>query len=184
MTILQNDRRWGALQLGTGKSTIGRGGCLLCVLTMAVRHLTDRSLLIPPHVNQACIEGDCFTESNLIFDRACRMYGLTSPPAERITLPLMEQSRAPLVDALQKFLRGGLAVIHVDHDSSATNGDPEGDHFLLCVGMDDQSAQCADPALGRTVDLVLPSLTANVEWGRVSKTYRAVSVRPVRLSRN
>lgn len=171
--LWQNSPQWGSLKLGMGASTIGRGGCLLTCLTEAARLLAGRPGLLPPHANEICKGAKAFQASLLILEPAAKALGLECPASERVD---GKPGDSHLNDALLTALERGFAVIHVDHD-----GLDGGDHFILATGKSDGgNIVCRDPALATLVALQWPSLEAAVRWGQKPKTYRVVSVRPLR----
>lgn len=182
MTLRQNDPRWGSILLGDGPSTIGRSGCLLVCLTESVRLLTDRHDALPPHLNEELRQCDCFLGAALVVHEAARVLNLESPRNECVMAP---HGSPDLADAVETALAKGHALIHVDHDSQREDGDPEGDHFILAVGFAKPDGmpmhvECYDPATGIPTWLSWPDLRATVRWGKAVKSYRAVSVRPIR----
>lgn len=177
MTLWQNDKRWGSLRLGDGQSTIGHAGCLLTLLCEAASRQAGRTGITPPHANEALRKAGAFSGSNLIVELAARALGMESPAEEKVKgLPGDDKLQIALSGALSR----GMAIVHVDHD-----GDGVGNHFILAISMSAMGAkhmyvECTDSALAKTVRLSWPGLSAQVEWAGVPKTYRAVSVRPLR----
>lgn len=173
MTLWQNDARWGALQLGNGDSTIGRGGCLLTVLCEAASRIGGRPGLIPPHANETLRKAGCFLNSGLIIEHAAQTLGMESPDKDKVQGKPGDPSLKAALDHILEM--GQLAILHVDHD-----GMDNGDHFILALRATASTVDCIDPALATHVALEWPKLEATVRWGKKLKLYRVVSVRPLR----
>ncbi len=173
MTLWQADPRWSKETLGHGPSTIGRGGCLLTVLTEAATLLTHRPGLIPPMVNATLkATPGAFIKDRLDVEVAARALGMVSPARERDAGP----SGVVLRDAIDAALCRGFAILHVDHD-----GVDGGDHFVLATGRGPlNEVDCIDPAPAHRILLGWPDLEAPVFWGKKLKRYRVVAVRPLR----
>ena len=176
--LYQADSRWSTILLGAGPSTIGRGGCLLCCLTMAARRLQTRPALIPPHANKQFQDAAVYDGDRLRIHDAAPVLGLLAPLSERV----MGRPGDPHIkDAIRDaFGADGLAVLHVDYDGEKPGGDVDGDHFVLAVELTPTSVVCLDPAVGR-VTLSWPVLEGVAVWGKVDRrAYCVVGVRPIR----
>ena len=176
--LYQADSRWSQIALGSGPSTIGRGGCLLVCLTMAARRLQTRPALIPPHANKQFQDAAVYDGDRLRIHDAAPVLGLLAPLSERVTgQPGSTQIKDAVRDA---FGADGLAILHVDYDGDKPGGDVEGDHFILAVEMLPSSIVCHDPAVGRVV-LSWPMLEGLAVWGKTDRRlYCVVGVRPIR----
>jgi len=155
--LWQGGAAWGSRKLGFGESTIGKAGCLLTLFTMASNSLLGTSYT-PDVVNEMLKRAQAFTGSNIFPDRAAAALGLVL--GERV---YSAADARRVVDAALE--RGGLAVVHVDH-----NGDGKGDHFILVNGRGAGGYTAADPAPAKIVQLS-SSLAGVVKWGSVSKNY-------------
>jgi hypothetical protein len=162
---------WGAQLLGDSSTTIAKAGCLLTLFTMASNALRGTNYT-PGQVNaklRAAGAFDAVAKANLWPDRAAAALGLRFGPRlsqdDRVK-PTAAAIRALVDETLRK---GGLAVLHVDH-----NGDGRGDHFVLINGRRaDGSYTAADPAPGAIVPLS-SSLSGPVQWGSATKNYTPV----------
>lgn len=162
--LIQNDARWGKVQLGFGTSSIGGGGCLLTAMTMAFNSIRGAAL-IPPDVNEIAKNVRAFAagSSNLVVETL----------AEALKLAVGKRVRnAPsdvggMIEAVQQGLRNkGLAILHVDYE-----GDNDGDHFVLVNGMTAGGGYTAvDPVNGKTITLS-SALRGSSKWGSVTKNY-------------
>lgn len=184
--LRQNDPRWGARPIGASKVTIGRAGCLLTDLAMAKNLYEIASVppkvITPIEADAICVSANAYQGALLLVERAAKALGMRAPESERLRC----KKGDPRVPALVRevLLKGGFAVVHVDHDSTLPDGDPEGDHFVLAFRLvkpdvGPEHFECADPAPGRTVWLDTKDCMGTCMWGSTLKTYRAVGVIPL-----
>lgn len=178
--LYQSDKHWSGVTLGEGPSTIGRGGCLLCCLTMAARELGTRPSLLPVHANLEFLDAGAFHGDALVIHLAAPTIGLDAPLADRVKAP---PGSGALRDAVEDAIfAGGLAILHVDHDGDRPGGDADGDHFVLAHKIEGNRLHCLDPAVGRVL-LSWPGLesVSDVVWGKGDhRRYHVLAVRPVR----
>ncbi len=161
--LIQNDKDWGPNQLGFGKSTIGRGGCLITALTMAANAILGRALS-PVDVNQIGRNVGAFAPNSSDVDPAALARALGMKITERIrNTPSDVAGMIRVVDEALKA--GGLAVVHVDHE-----GDQDGDHFVLVNGRTSSGYTAVDPVSGKTIPLT-SGLRGPSKWGGTTKNY-------------
>ena len=179
--LRQADHRWAAKQLGKGTFTIGRAGCLLTCLTMAANRLC-LSDLTPVDADVLCTTAGAFNGSLLVVSKAAEVLGLSAPEAARVRA---KPGDPHITNTIRDVLRqDGLAIIHVDHDSTKPTGAPEGDHFVLAFRLvkpdiGPEHYECADPAPGTVVWLDTAKCEGTSKWGKQFKQYKATGVIPV-----
>ena len=160
--LWQSAAAWGKKQLGFGTSTIGAGGCLLTLFTMASNALKGTNYT-PDVVNEILKSASAFSGSNLVTEKAAAALGLKR--GERV------YNAAGLRAAVDAALAaGGLAVLQVDH-----SGDAVGDHFILVNGKNAAGYTAADPAPAKIIQLG-PDLGGAVAWGSSTKVYKGLNV--------
>lgn len=166
----QGDPRWGSLKIGKSDKSISRAGCLLTCLTMASNYLRGTSIR-PDDANELGkgVPGS-FVGADTSIPTLGSALGLSAPDSLRIRSSLNK-------DALNRraqstFNAGGVAIFHVDHDSSLSTGE----HFVLCLGVNEGQYVCADPATGSYM-AINPSTLKGA--GHSGKTYTVLGVAPV-----
>ncbi len=161
--LVQNSSAWGGNQLGFGSSTIGRGGCLITALTMAVNAILGRSLS-PADVNQIGRNVGAFAPNSSDVDPAQLARALGLKIGERIRgMPDDLGNMIRVVD--EALLAGGLAVVHVDHE-----GDRDGDHFIVINAKTASGYTAVDPVNAKTIPLTA-GLRGPSKWGGTTKNY-------------
>lgn len=166
MSLRQGDPQWSKHKLGT--STIGRVGCLATVYAQAMRTLGIDDEATPVDV----VERGVFRGAAMLqLDTATRL-GIVADDVTHAA----DVHRSMVAVLAKAMTANSVVVMHVDHDSAKPDGDPEGDHFVLGLRIEDTFVYFADPATGNEERMNLNSLTANVS----SKRYQLRSVRPLR----
>lgn len=168
MSLRQGDPLWSKHKLGT--STIGRVGCLATVYAQAMRSLGIDDEATPVDV----VERGSFVGPSMVQQATARLLGLVADDVTRST-DVHRHMASVLTSALAA---GDVVVMHVDHDSSKPDGDPEGDHFVLALHGDLDAIVFADPATGNLERMSLQTLSADVG----AKHYLLRSVRPLRAA--
>ncbi len=179
----QNDPKWGFEDVGESTEDLGNVGCLVTSLTMAYNWLMKPEIpLTPKDMNDWLKENpDAFIGANMVVAKAAEHVGLSAPEKARTR---GKPGDPRLVEALKEALATstftgtpkGVAILHVSKD-----GGPKGHHFVLARVLDDGFVAVDDPALGRTIDMPLSTLSVNVYWRKALKKYAVVSVIPVSL---
>lgn len=176
--------------------TMGGQGCAVCSLTHALRRLRPRTFgkIRPDQVHDELVAkcpGAFFNGCNLVWEVAALHFGLVARDKDRLRSKPGDPGLAAL--AIATLDAGGVAVVHVDTDSTLATGDPAGEHFITAfrrVGPSTTAPahiECADSAPrdpgDRLVWLDENALTGSVAWHKtLRKTYKAVSVIPFTLA--
>lgn len=150
----------------------------------------DGDPVLPDEANRKFIAARAFFGSGLVVEAAAPIVGLRAARVDRVDSDVA-RIRAALKD-LFGAPGGGLALLHVDHDSEALHGDPEADHWILGLRgelVEEFSAPgtmrvswdiiCADPATGDEVRVSCESLAGVAVWGTKRKDYRVRAVQPI-----
>lgn len=166
IVLRQGDPAWSKHKLGT--STIGRIGCLATVYAQASRHLRIDENVTPVDV----VERGVFHGNGLIQPDTGKRLGIVVSDVTHENA-VHRNMRGELLSAL---LTGVVVVMWVDHDSEKPEGDPEGDHFVLGIGVDGDAVVFADPATGTLERMPIATLECDVG----KKRYKLRSVRPLR----
>lgn len=191
--LRQADAAWTKDQLGIGSSTIGRAGCLLtslCIAAQQVRDGVDDAPILPDHANNLARNAGAFVGSGLIVEKAAPLFGFSAPRIDRV-----DGDKARLRACLKDLFGvpgGHMALLHVDRDEGAANGDPEADHWILglrgeMVDVYDEpmlprvswDIVCADPATGEECRINVDTLQGTTTWGVAKKLFQVRSVQPL-----
>jgi hypothetical protein len=149
--LRQADPAWSRVPIGNSTSTLGNVGCLLTSLTMISNFLRG-SHLTPPDTNDIGKRTPgSFQGANTVIDVLAGGIGLTAPEGLRKRAGTAHTNDAlrALIEAT--LLKGGVPILHVDHDGSFNSGE----HFIVCL---DQ--QGVDPKLRVNLQQSLNDLTA------------------------
>ncbi len=182
--LRQADPEWSKVPLGhhnpanTKAPTLGKYGCFVTALTMAVNHLTGY-MYTPKEIQERILSKrpDAFFGVQLVLERAAPVFGLVAEEKNRIRTVRGDKRLPP---AARMALETGLCILHVDHDGELPLGDPQGDHFILGYLLANGKIECADPATGGPVYLDPVTLKGTAKWGKVAKQYAVVSTIPIR----
>ena len=148
--LRQADPAWSRVPIGNSTSTIGNVGCLLTALTMISNFLRGTSLT-PPDTNEIGKRTPgSFQGANTVIATLATSIGLAAPEGLR-----KRAGTAHTNDALRALIeatlrKGGVPILHVDHDRSFTSGE----HFIVCL---DQ--QGVDPKMRESIQQSLSALT-------------------------
>ena len=170
--LRQADPAWSKKKLGS--STIGRVGCLATVYAQAARALGVDDDCTPVDV----VERGVFRGAAMLQADTAKRMGLVADDVTRAD-DVHRRMRDVLTAALAV---GDVVVMHVDHDSSKPDGDPEGDHFVLALRIEGDVIVFADPATGDEERMDLRMLSCSVMWGTRARRYELRSVRPLRAA--
>jgi hypothetical protein len=156
--IAQGARAHSMHRLGSGRSRIGRSGCLLCALVQAARAMVPKHRTLSVLDAHALIEAaGGFAGSALwarhVRDDAARALGL-SVTGEIVLRPGLDDELAHAT--LHLSLSAGQGVIvGIDHRDGASSGASDADHFALAVDVAHDAVTFADPGLASFVSLRL-----------------------------
>jgi hypothetical protein len=149
--LRQADPAWSRVPIGNSTSTLGNVGCLLTSLTMISNFLRGTSLTPPDTNDIGKRTPGSFQGANTVIDTLAGGIGLTAPEGLRKRAGTAHTNDAlrALIEAT--LLKGGVPILHVDHDGSFNSGE----HFIVCL---DQ--QGVDPKLRVNLQQSLNDLTA------------------------
>lgn len=180
----QADKRWGKMLLGfSPDGTIGKYGCFLTALTMALSKLKG-VVYTPAQMNDIVKKAGGFSAgtANLNLPVAAAAVGLKAPNNERLRVNSnVNPVQVPTVTAMRGLIestlaRGGTPIVHVDKDYTP---DFLGDHFIVIHKKEDNRYVAADPATGRDMFLNASDLQGQATWGNPKFTFKVVGVAPV-----
>jgi hypothetical protein len=187
--LKQGDPQWKDRWLGNidGFDTIGRKGCTLTSLAIAARVIGTSDDVTPDELQDECRAKAAFFYQRLLIHVAAPLVGLEAPLRDRRALrdghteEDLRRCADHAVEALSDVVHRGVAILGVDHDSRKPGGDPDEDHYLCLVRHQKKGPLpprylCIDPADGSVVSIDRQTLQGTTR----GKTYRVVSVRPVR----
>ena len=135
--MLQNDKKWKDIKLGTSSDTIGRSGCLLTCYAMIATDCGKAQT--PPMMNQCFINANCYTNGAL----------LSSDSLEKVfpDIKYIGNENYTGIKQIQDLTNGGkFVIIEVDYDSNPSNGKQT--HFILARWSDGKNIFCDDPLFG------------------------------------
>ena len=169
------------VQLGTGKSTIGRAGCFLGTLTEARNEFARRAgqpnTIGIIDANERVKAGGGFSGSNLLVSKATSSLDMSlrwREPANHRTL----------ADAQQELRAGNLVFAGVDYKDGRSSSVSQADHFLLLTEAGDGTFKAKDPAGGRELTFIRDPKTGDytcgkyriTELGALEPTERAAAI--------
>jgi hypothetical protein len=128
--------------LGRGPTTIAQGGCLLCCLVMAARHVTGDPDLDVIEASRLIAEDGGFDGTKLRRRVACKALGLDVLAWEGGYV------HADVVEAIQD---GDPPIIGIDYKRGRSSAKSDADHFVLGLFADADNIYVADPAVGEVV---------------------------------
>jgi hypothetical protein len=148
--LRQADPAWSRVPIGNSNSTLGNVGCLLTSLTMISNFLRGGHLTPPDTNDIGKRTPGSFQGANTVIDVLAGGIGLTAPEGLRKRAGTAHTNDAlrALIEAT--LLKGGVPILHVDHDGSFNSGE----HFIVCL---DQ--QGADPKARASLQESLNALT-------------------------
>lgn len=180
--LYQGSPPWGRVTVGRGPQTFGAVGCVATAIAQLLRTLGVRAGANPLDVQRAGLAwpdvwapgSSGAVVAELVRAQRGVVVGGDYSGAGTSTPP--EVLREVIADCL---IRGGVALVAVDYDRDAPEGDDTAEHWCLAYAAQSRRLWIADPATARPESVDLATLAGPVRWGSVDRPYvvvRAITV--------